>query len=382
MGAVPHCLNQRFRRCILAPKLMKKYDIKSVADALGLRFKSKSDSSSFYYYCPFCNDKRGKLNLNTENQIWRCNKCGEGGGVVSLVEEIRECSREDAREWLANNSQVIVLEEGTVIPSPNEAKSLASEKERDKTYRALLNLLELKDYHKADLIRRGLTDKAIDKFGFKSMPNKTVGNKIADKLLKEGYTLKGVPGFYTTSAGWKMQDLPGYLVPFINASGKITGMQIRVDNPGERNAKYMSLTSTGKRDGTKSEIEAHLVGFNGQNKVFITEGALKADAASYLTWKRSGKLCAFLAIPGVNNYKSLYKAFPVLKDKGVTTFYNCFDMDRVGNKDCELNINVKKAVSKIEKIVKDAGFEWKSLEWEYEKGIDDYELYLLQNSHR
>lgn len=361
---------------------MKKYDIRSVAEALGLRYKSKGDDNSLYYYCPFCNDKRGKLNLNTKNQIWRCNKCGEGGGVVSLVEDVRECSRDEAREWLANNSQVIALEKDVIITQPEETNKLASEDVRDKTYRALLSLLTLKDSHREDLQRRGLTDKAIEKFGFKSMPNKVVGKEIANKLIKAGYELKGVPGFYTISSGWKMQDLPGYLVPFVNASSKITGMQIRVDNPGERNAKYMSLTSTGKKDGSKSSIEAHLVGFNGQDKVFITEGALKADIASYLTWKRKKKLCAFLAIPGVNNYKSFLKSFPILKEKGVTTFYNCFDMDRVGNKDCELNEQVKKAILKIEKIVKEAGFEWKSLEWEFEKGIDDYELYLLQNSHR
>lgn len=361
---------------------MKKYDIKSVADALGLKFKSKGDGESLYYYCPFCNDKRGKLNLNTKNQIWRCNKCGEGGGVVSLVEEVRECSREEAREWLNNNPDVIIVEEGAVLTTPEPTNSIAPEDVRDKTYRALLSLLTLKDSHREDLHRRGLTEQAIEKFGFKSMPNKVVGKEIANKLIKAGYELKGVPGFYTISSGWKMQDLSGYLVPFVNSEGKITGMQIRVDKPGERNAKYMSLTSTGKKNGTKSSIEAHLVGYNGQDKVFITEGALKADIASYLTWKRKKRLCAFLAIPGVNNYKSLMKSLPILKEKGVTAFYNCFDMDRVGNHDCELNEQVKKAILKIEEIVKEAGFEWKSLEWEYEKGIDDYELYLYKNSHQ
>lgn len=359
---------------------MRKYDIKSVADALGLIFKSNGDSESLYYCCPFCNDKRGKLNLNIKSQIWRCNKCGEGGGVVSLVEEVKECSREQARDWLNTNPDVIVLEEGISLTTSAPTNPIASKDVRDKTYRALLLKLTLNDSHREDLHRRGLTDKAIEKFGFKSMPNKVTGKRIANELIADGYELKGVPGFYTTSSGWKMQDLPGYLVPFINVNGKITGMQIRTDNPGERKAKYMSLTSTGKKNGTKSLIEAHLVGFDGQDKVFITEGALKADIASYLTWKRKKRLCAFLSIPGVNNYKSLLKALPVLKEKGVTTFYNCFDMDRVGNHDCELNEQVKKAVLKIEKIVKEAGFEWKSLEWDFEKGIDDYELYLYRNS--
>lgn len=359
----------------------KKYGIESVAKALGLRFKGLGDKDSLYYYCPFCNDRKGKLNINIKGNIWRCNKCGEGGGVVQLVEYYKECSREDALAWLQSNPEIFITDGDTYSATHEERKpEIADEETLDKTYRALLSMLELNDTHRVDLHRRGLSDKAIKSFGFKSMPNKKKGFEIANNLLKQGYVLKGVPGFYVSGSSWRIQDLPGYLIPFINANGKITGMQIRTDNPGERNAKYMSLTSTGKNKGTKSSIEAHLIGFNNQNKVFITEGALKADTASYLTWLRKKKQCAFLAIPGVNNYKSLTKALKVLKEKGVTTIYNCFDMDRVGNNDCELNIQVKKAVMKIEKIVKEAGFEWKSLEWEYEKGIDDYELYLYQNS--
>ena len=143
---------------------MKKYNIKSVADALGLKFRSKGDGESLYYYCPFCNDKRGKLNLNIKNQIWRCNKCGEGGGVVSLVEEVRECSREEAREWLNNNPAVAVIEESVVSTVPEPANPIAPEDVRDKTYRALLSLLTLKDSHREDLHRRGLSDKAIEKY--------------------------------------------------------------------------------------------------------------------------------------------------------------------------------------------------------------------------
>lgn len=359
----------------------KKYGIESVARALGLRFKGKADKDSLYYYCPFCNDTKGKLNINIKGNIWRCNKCGEGGGVIQLVEYFRECSRNEALDWLQNNPEIEIWGNNDTYSEIKDTKpDIADEDTLDRTYRALLSLLKLEDTHRADLHRRGLSDKAIERFNFKSMPSKERGIKIAEYLLKQGYVLKGVPGFYTAYNIWQMQDLPGYLVPFINVNGKITGMQIRTDNPGERNAKYMSLTSTGKTNGTKSSLEAHLVGYKNQDKIFITEGALKSDIASYLAWKGKHNLCAFLAIPGVNNTKSLNKALGILKEKGVKTVYNCFDMDREGNKDCEVNPQVKKAVNKIERIVKEAGFEWKSLSWDYEKGIDDYELLLYENS--
>ena len=357
---------------------MKKYYIKSVADALGLRYKKRGDADSLYYFCPFCGDKKGKLNLNIKKQTWRCNRCEEGGGVTRLVEAYRECSHEEALTWLSETSGVLSETVATANSYEPENK-IADENILDATYRAMLKLLKLKKIHQRDLLRRGLNESAIAKLGFKSMPDKETGKTIALKLFNSGYTLDGVPGFYKAYGKWRMQDLPGYLIPFINVNGKITGMQIHVDKPGNGGGKYMSLTSTGKNCGTKSAIQAHLIGYKNQCSVYLTEGGLKADVACYLSYIQKHRAYAFLAIPGVSNSKTLKNALEELKARGVTKVYNCFDMDRVGNQTCAVNSNVQRSILKLKNIVSDVGLDWKDISWETEKGIDDYLLYLQKN---
>lgn len=356
-----------------------KFKIESVANALGLKFKSKGDSESLYYCCPFCNDNKGKLNINIKGNVWRCNKCGESGGVIHLVQAYLECSREDALNWLYSNPNVII-DDGTFVINESNNK-LADEDVLDVVYREMLSLLTLNKSHRKDLYRRGLSDEAIEKYLFKSVPGKIQGQKIAAQLINKGYSLLGVPGFYTSYNTWRMSDTPGYLIPFINVRGKITGFQIRTDKPGERNAKYISFTSRGKTNGTKSSIEVNFVGYNGQSAIFLTEGALKSDIAAFLSEERKHKPFAFLAIPGVDNIKAFKKSLPELKAMGIKTMWNTFDMDRTGNCDCEFNEHVFKAIQRIKKIVLEAGFEWKTLEWDFEKGIDDYLLFLKMNQY-
>ena len=358
---------------------MRRYKIESVARALGLRFNERTgNSESKYIYCPFCGENKGKLNINLIKGTYRCNRCEESGGVRSLVEAVRECSTADAIKWLRETPGIEYYGADDSIPV-EATQNIASDEVLNQTYRALLNKLTLKEVHMNDLIKRGLSYSAIRRLGFKSVPDAGVGCKIAEELYEEGYTLSNVPGFYKQNGKWRICGIQGYLIPFINCAGNIIGFQIRTDNPGSRNAKYVSFTSVGKECGTQTSLQAHLVGYKNQTKVFLTEGALKADIAVYLSYKLKKHYCAFLAIPGVNNRHSLEKAFSELKDKGVKTIYDCFDMDRIGNKSCEKNENVFKAVKKIKEMALSFGFDWKSLEWEYEKGIDDYLLFLVQS---
>ena len=49
-----------------------------------------------YVDCPICGDRRGKMNLNTAKDLWRCNYCGEGGGMLSLYAKVYGVSNSDA----------------------------------------------------------------------------------------------------------------------------------------------------------------------------------------------------------------------------------------------------------------------------------------------
>ena len=54
------------------------FDISDIVFLLNLKIRRKNQTS-WDCDCPFCG-KEGKLNINLEKNVFRCNKCGEGGG--------------------------------------------------------------------------------------------------------------------------------------------------------------------------------------------------------------------------------------------------------------------------------------------------------------
>lgn len=69
----------------------KKHDlpfgIMDVAGLLRLNIRRRAPGQ-VYVDCPICGDRRGKMNLNTAKDLWRCNYCGEGGGMLSLYAKV------------------------------------------------------------------------------------------------------------------------------------------------------------------------------------------------------------------------------------------------------------------------------------------------------
>lgn len=80
----------------------------------------------------------------------------------------------------------------------------------------------------------GFSEEKIEENGYKS--TLVFGyRKLAERLLKAGCTLQGVPGFYQDKEGrWTVNfsaKNAGFLVPVRNMDGLITAMQIRLDHP-------------------------------------------------------------------------------------------------------------------------------------------------------
>ena len=48
------------------------FTIVDVAALLNLPMK-RTSGNSIYTDCPLCGDRRGKLNLNLQHNVWRCN---------------------------------------------------------------------------------------------------------------------------------------------------------------------------------------------------------------------------------------------------------------------------------------------------------------------
>ena len=59
------------------------FGIMDVVELLHLRIRRRQ-ANSVYVDCPFCGDRRGKMNVNFVKNVWRCNYCDEHGGMLAL----------------------------------------------------------------------------------------------------------------------------------------------------------------------------------------------------------------------------------------------------------------------------------------------------------
>lgn len=355
-------------------------DILLVADKIGLKHK-KSGIGSEYFICPFCADKDGHLNIVPEANVWRCCRCGESGGVLDLIQKAGNMSREDAKSYARSLTNAEVIVQYKPRYKGDETVNQRAPKEViDKTYRTMLSLLSLAEQDKQDLLKRGLSEKAIEKLMIKTSPEHLHDHEICDKLLEAGCTLQGVPGFFISKNGeWTLNNfVNGYMVPFVDVDGYLTGIQTRDRAPKKSTCKYISLSSTGMTGGAKSLVPAHYIGKESPrdaDAIILTEGALKADVATWLWWKLKGKKVSFLAIPGVSNKKVLEKALDrIRKMGGDPILYDAFDMDKCGNETVKENPNVAQAIKKVYEVCGQYGFQVRPIRWKGGKGIDDYLL--------
>jgi len=258
--------------------------------------------------------------------------CGQHGNMLTLYADLKGIYGQD-RYKIAYREILEAVSRGEVRKnrkngfsgrtSGKEEEPVSLEK-RDRVYRRLLELLDLSDSHRKKLLERGLTKDQIEAYQFCSTPAYGTEN-LARKLIQEGYSLAGVPGFYFNDrrnwdiAFYRMNR--GILCPAYSLDGEIAGFQIRLDEPaGDR--KYLWLSSTNRDRGTGSRSPVTFLGNPYDKTVRVTDGILKATVAHSL----SGY--SFLGTPGVNQYKELKKALVVLKQHGLEEVQEMYDMDK------------------------------------------------------
>lgn len=354
----------------------REFTIEDAVLAAELYSKSKVESKTSSGYldvkCP-TSDKRDSFKVRLYKDHFWCSKCGTGGGPVSLFMHLVQASQsstEAARTMheLLDGDDVEVKTTRPKLEVPTELppeRPIADILIRDRTYRVLLTLLTLSEAHRENLRSRGFTDAQIEAIGFRSLPKNP--DVICKKLLNAGCILDDVPGFYKKENGsWTMNVKgSGYFVPFCNGLGQIQFMQIRTDKKaGDKGgSRYFAFSSRKMETGAPAHAWAHIaIGNDGIKEIFITEGALKADAASCL----SGK--SFLAVPGVGNTMYLPKALKDLKVKGMEKAYLCYDMDEIPNKGAE------DGEARIIKMLSTLRVPYQKVTWSDVKGIDDWLL--------
>ena len=57
--------------------------IRDVVDVLGIPV-IRDTGTQLHCRCPFCDDRKAHLNIKVDKDVFRCNRCGEGGGVLHL----------------------------------------------------------------------------------------------------------------------------------------------------------------------------------------------------------------------------------------------------------------------------------------------------------
>ncbi len=333
----------------------------------------RNTGTQLHCRCPFCDDRKAHLNVNLGKNVFRCNRCGKGGGVLHLYAEANDVALSTAYEELCRifrsgerAPERTIRKAKTKVKPSKPALDLASVEVRDNTYSNLLSLLSLGTAHRESLLGRGLSGDEIVRLGYRTTPA-VRSPKIVAELLERGCDLRGVPGFFVDedTGKWKLDiRATGIMIPDRNLEGQIEAIQIRLDH--DRNSKFNTLTSVERYYGAVASCCPHFAGVDDDtDSVFLTEGVMKADIARYFSVVL-GHPCAFVGLTGVSNINQYIRALNELKSLGIKTVKVAFDMD------LNVNENVRKARERVIQVGSEEGFEMIPKRWSANyKGIDD-----------
>ncbi|MEM9272356.1 MAG: hypothetical protein AAGA80_05255 [Cyanobacteria bacterium P01_F01_bin.143] len=136
---------------------------------------------------------------------------------------------------------------------------------RDREFRKVLSQLSLNPNHRADLERRGLTPKQIEKGMFRSVSKDgTFLNTLISQYL---------PGAWDWGKSFK-SPVDGYLCPILNDNGSIIGCQVRVDGGGY---VWLKTKKSSHLQNGELPITAHIT--EGDKNLRLVEGILKPQVA-------------------------------------------------------------------------------------------------------
>lgn len=361
------------------------FDIVWVAEKCGLlEGKVRYSGSEINVRCPLpdCGDKDMHLAINVEKNTWNCPHCGSGGGLVDLYARMgksypmdrKDATRELYRMW-KDSSGVDAVEQARrdekrrgilekIQRQEASGETVAPIERRDAAYRALLNYLPgLTEEHLDNLRERGLSYAEIEHMGFKSLLRPENHRRLC---VPQSLDTQNIAGFYTYKGRrFANTDFEGILIPYQDLYGLIGMLELRMFGGKTRYLRFSSGTpEDGRSECAKSVTTVHHVGIDlaePPEKVYLTEGGLKADVAHAL----SG--LPFIAMAGVNNPAGFKEALEELKKIGVQTIVMAFDMDLYSNP------NVKKGLMKARAIIKEVGLFVSMLKWDPAyKGVDDY----------
>jgi hypothetical protein len=265
-------------------------------------------------------------------------------------------------------------------PKPKPQPVVAGADHLNLVYGAMLRDLSLSQKRLNDLLRRGLSRRAIEAGSYKDTPTREQADGLTQRLAALG--LGGVPGFYMRGECWRMVGCyPGVIVPYRDIEGRIHGLSYRPDVPLE-GAKYLWVSTDPEKAfddgrqkyprGTKLTPPLHFARpdlIPRSSDILLTEGGLKADCAAALL--RVPIIGAGGVTQWGDGFASRFKQlFP---DKRAVI---CYDADWRSNE------HVRHALETLMASLRDAGVRYVVRSWpQYPtaKGIDDLALMLSES---
>lgn len=359
-----------------------RFQISTVITKLQLKrvYTRIPSNGNLIYQCIFCGDSKnldhGHLYIDLSKNAYKCTKCGESGFALSLYAKAmgidNSSAFKDLMGYETNKKErkqiynLKVIEKEIKENKKDENLILAGIKRRDIVYRAFLNELSLSDYHRDNLLMRGISSEDIKEIGYKTLPKSNLeAIAISYRLIKNGHKLSGIPGFYKDKENkdkWTFKSFGGYLIPALDEQNRIQAFQVR---RFVKKGKYIWLSSAGEKDGTATETFINFTSFDRSKPFVIVEGTLKSQICAYL--KPSAN---YIGIPGTNAIKYLLNA---LVDLNIKTVIVAFDMDKLTNE------YVIKAEDSLKKQLNDLKINYTVFDWDINKGkgLDDFLLNVV-----
>jgi len=270
--------------------------------------------------CPFHQDKgRPNLTVYPETQTYYCFVCQARGDVVDFVARLEGLTQGEAAKRLGDRApesqhRVTFTKPGREIDLPRRAPE-----HLDMVYRVFLGTLELGEAHRRDLVRRGLTPEAIHERAYRTLPDRVARDAATSRLVRQlgADALRSVPGFGIEHGRWTTANVEGLLIPVLDVSGRIVGMQVRT---AYQRGKYRWLSTPSLEGGASSGGPAHVrLPERGRGRiVWLTEGPLKADVVAVKL-----RQCV-VAVPGVGAWGRALEVIDKLRPRTVIV---AFDQD-------------------------------------------------------
>lgn len=385
---------------------------------VGSRISLIRKGTSYKGICPFHNDRKiGSFDVSDRKQIWKCFSCGVGGDTIKFV------SLYDGIDYLAAAFRV-ALEFGIISSGEYEdyyanrryrkneiekiqrryeeldkdkfQNNIADNDTLDRVFRIFINSCDLSVEHKAHLMgERGLSEEEIESGMYFTFPTRKVMSKFCGRIREafdgDETVLATIPGFFRQESkkfpGRKMFSFSKHIgigIGIKNAKGQVVGIQIRHDNKGNKDTRYVWFSSAFAMNDDKydcgtssgSPVDVVYPKIIKNPTIVITEGRFKAQHLA----RSTGSIA--ISVQGVTSWRGIVKelaeipnAFAVKKrysGENYKVHCLCIAFDADMNYKYQVAEQLKKMADQLE------GHNYFTyyLNWDEEegKGIDDVML--------